>query len=85
MADSDRRVVHALLRSVTKRRKKEFDKARLATRVTLNDQKGHWDPLKNFLKLKLVKDSEVAEVLLDMLANFLLLDPVVSGPVWFGP
>ena len=73
MADSDRRVVRAPLCSATKRRKKEFDKVRLATRVTLKDQKGHCDLLKTVLKLKLVKDSEVAEVLLDTLVHFLLL------------
>ena len=65
MADIDRRVVRAPLRSATKKRKKEFDKARLTTRVTLKNQKGRWDCLK--------KDCEVAEVLLDRLVHFLLL------------
>ena len=41
-------------------------------------QKGRWDRLKTVLKLKLVKDSEVAKVLLNMLVNVLLLGPVVS-------
>ena len=50
-----------------------MDKARLATRVALKDQKGHWDRLTTVLKLK---DSEVAEVLLDTLVNFLLLGPI---------
>ena len=58
MADSDRRVVCAPLRSATTRRKKELDKARLATRVTLKNQKGRWDRLKTVLKMK---DSEVAD------------------------
>ena len=62
MADSDRRFVRAPLRSATKRRKKELDKARLATRVTLKNQKGRWDRLKIILKMK---DSEVAEILFD--------------------
>ncbi|KAI0222396.1 hypothetical protein LSAT2_026362 [Lamellibrachia satsuma] len=62
MADSDRRVVRAPLRSATTRRKKELDKARLATRVTLKNQKGRWDRLKTVLKMK---DSEVADILFD--------------------
>ena len=74
--------VCAPLRSAAKRRKKEFDTARLATQVTLKDQKGRWDCLKTVLKLKLVKDSEVAEVLLDMLVNFLLL--AIIRPCRFG-
>ena len=54
MADSDRRVVHAPLRSSAEKRKNEFDKR-------------CWDRLNTVLKLKIVKDSEVAEVLVDTL------------------
>ena len=62
MADSDRRVVRAplALRSATTRRKKELDKARLAKRVTLENQKGRWNRLKTVLKMK---DSEVTDIL----------------------
>ena len=67
MADSDRRVVRAPLRSATKSRKKELDKARLATRV--KNQKGRWDRLKTVLKMK---DSKVAEILFDTLVHFLI-------------
>ena len=47
-----------------------MDKARLATRVTLKNQKGRWDRLKTILK---IKDSEVAEILLDTLVHFLII------------
>ena len=56
-------------RSATTRRKKELDKARLATRVTLKNQKGRWDRLKTVLKMK---DSEVADILFDTLVHFLI-------------
>ena len=69
MADSDRWVVRAPLRSAT-RRKKELDKARLATRVTLKHQKGRWDRLKIVFKMK---DSEVADILFDTLVHFLII------------
>ena len=70
MADSYRRVVRAPLRSATTRRKKELDKARLATRATLKNQKGRWDRLKTVLKMK---DSEVADILFDTLVHFLII------------
>ena len=70
MADSDKHVMCELLRSATKRRKKELDKARLATRVPLKDQKGRWDRLNTVLK---IKDSEMAEILLDTLVHFLII------------
>ena len=69
MADSNRQVVRAPLRSTMKRRKKELDKARLAKRVTLKNQKGCWDRLKTVLKMK---DSEVAEILFDTLVHILI-------------
>ena len=56
--------MRAPLRSATKRRKKELDKARLTTRVTLKNQMGRWDRLKTVLKMK---DSEVADILFDTL------------------
>ena len=52
---------------------------RLATKVTLKDQKGRWDRLKTVLKLKLVKDSEVSEVLLDTLVIFFIIRPCRIG------
>ena len=61
--------MHRPLRSATTRRKKELDKARLATRVTLKNQKGRWDRLKTVLKMK---DSEVADILFDTLVHFLI-------------
>ena len=70
MVDNDRRVVRAPLRSATKRMKKELDKARMATRVTLKNQKGRWDRLKTVLKMK---DSEVADILFDTLVHFLII------------
>ena len=70
MADSDRRVVRAPLRSATTRRKKELDKAKLATQVTLKNQKGRWDRLKTVLK---INDSEVADILVDTLVHFLII------------
>ena len=70
MADSDKHVMRELLRSATKRRKKELDKARLATRVPLKDQKGRWDRLNTVLKMK---DSEMAEILFDTLVHFLII------------
>ena len=72
MADSDRRVARAPLRSATKRRKKVLDKARLATRAT------RWDRLKTLLKMK---DNEVAEILLDTLVNFLIIRPYPSASI----
>ena len=78
MADSDRRVARAPLRSATKRRKKVLDKARLATRVTLKNQKGRWDRLKTLLKMK---DNEVAEILLDTLVHFLIIRPYPSASI----
>ena len=69
MANSDRRVVRAPLRSATTRRKKELDKARLVTRVTLKNQKGRRDRMKTVLKMK---DSEVADILFDTLVHFLI-------------
>ena len=62
--------MRAPLRSATKRRKKELDKARLATRVTLKNQKGRWDRLKTVLK---IKDCEVAEILFDTLVHFFII------------
>ena len=59
MADSDRRVVHAPLCSAAERRENKFDKR-------------CWDRLNTVLKLKLVKDSEVAEVLVDTLVFFII-------------
>ena len=72
MADSDRRVVRVPLRSATTRRKKELDKARLATRVTLKNQKGRWDRLKTVFKMK---DSEVADIMIifEALVHFLII------------
>ena len=67
MADSDRRVVRAPLRSATKRRKKELDKVTLATRLTLKNQKGRWDRPKTVLK---IKDSDVAEIIFDTFSTF---------------
>ena len=81
MADSDRRVVCAPLHSATKRRKKEFDKARLATRVTLKNQKERWDRLKTVLKMK---DNEVAKILLDTLVHFLIISPYPSTSIGIG-
>ena len=74
MADSDIPVVCAPLCSAAKRRKRELEKVRLVTRAALKDQKGCWYHLKTVLKLK---DSDVAEVLFDMLVHFLLLSPIV--------
>ena len=70
MADRDRRVVRAPLRSATMRRKKELDKPRLATRVTIKNLKGRWDRLKTVLNMK---DSEVADILFDTLVHFLII------------
>ena len=78
MADSDRRVVRAPFRSATTRRKKELDKARLATRVTLKNQKGRWDRLKTVLK---IKDSEVADILFDTLVHFLPSASISIGSI----
>ena len=75
MADSDRRVVRVPLRSATTRRKNELDKARLATRVTLKNQKGRWDRLKTVLKKK---DSEVADILFDTLVHFLIIITILG-------
>ena len=52
------------------RRKKELDKPRLATRVTIKNLKGRWDRLKTVLNMK---DSEVADILFDTLVHFLII------------
>ena len=69
--------MHAPLRSATTRRKKELDKARLAKRVTLKNQKGRWDRLKTVLKMK---DREVADILFDILVHFLIITILGSIP-----
>ena len=73
MADKTKKL-RVPLREATMMRKRELDKARLATRVTLNEQKERWDRVKAVLKMK---DYKVAKVLLDTSVN--LFSVMVMG------